>query len=272
MKRMINVSNNIKLKRIITIIVVFIFVIYISLVLVLSNRKYLYIESIFKSLSSKINTFFIDNCYSVNNNSNNLVSSKINYLEKENESLRKELALKSQKVNYVSSEIVNHIGKTWFDSVVINKGYKDNIKKDQPVVTSDGLAGFVLKTAKNISEVRLLTSYYKKRLVPVIINSSEGEVAGILSNYDVKEELFEITDVTSKTPIYTGDKVVLAGYENNSYKGIYVGEVVKEENSNYGLSRTILVKSSINFNDLLFVSVVVDKWYVFVYYFCFLFY
>ncbi len=258
MKKMINVQVNIKLKKIITIIVSLIFIIYISLVLCLTNRRYFFIEKIFKNISSTVNTFFINNCYS-NNNSTKLVSSRINYLEKENNTLRQELDLKKQNVNYVSSEIINHTGKMWFDTVVINKGYKSGIKKDQAVVTSKGLVGFVTKSSKNISEVKLLTSYYKENKVPVTIKTKDGDVAGVLSNYDSKEGLFEITDVISKTPISIGDSVVLAGYENNSYKGVYVGKVEKEENSNYGLSRKVLVASSINFNDLLFVSVVIDK-------------
>lgn len=259
MKRMINGKTNEKLKKIITIIISIIFIIYISLVLSLANRKYFFVEKVFKNISSYINTFFINNCYSNDTNSTKLVSSRINYLEKENNTLREELSLKKQNVNYISSEIINHTGKMWFDTIVINKGYKNGIKKDQAVVTSKGLVGFITKSSKNISEVKLLTSYYKENKIPVTIKTKDGDVAGVLSNYDSKEGLFEITDVISKTPITIKDSVVLAGYENNSYKGIYIGEVVKEENSNYGLSRKVLVKSSINFNDLLFVSVVIDK-------------
>ena len=53
--------------------------------------------------------------------------------------------------------------------------------------------------------------------------------------------------------------MVLSGYDKENYNGIYVGRVVKEENSNYGLSRTIWVESSVNFDDLLFLMVVIEK-------------
>lgn len=247
-----------KLNKIITIVVIYIFIIYLSLVLSSIDRKYFFVEKIFKGISSRVNTFIINNMYNTNNGSYNIVSSRINYLEKENELLRKEASLKQNNTSYLLSEIINHNSKLLLDRVIINNGYNDNIKKDNAVITSDGLVGFISKTSKNISEVTLLPSILKNNKISVIIKADD-DVLGILSDYDIKNNLFIVKDVTSKSNIKAGDTVVLAGYNNDIYKGIHIGKVYKEENNNYGLSKNIYVESNVNFNDLLFVSVVIDK-------------
>ena len=141
----------------------------------------------------------------------------------------------------------------------IGVGYDDGISKDLPVINAEGLIGFISKTSKNVSEVKLLTSINENNLRSVLIETNDGVVAGMLSDYSVKNGLFKITDVTSKASVLAGDSVVLSGYDNESYKGIYVGKVVKEESDNYGLSRTIWVESSVNFDDLMYVLVPVVK-------------
>ena len=259
MRKMINGKKNINLKRIMTIIVIVIFLLYTSLVLLISNRKYFFVEKVFKSISSNINTFLINNSYKVNPYSLNTTSLRIKYLEKENESLRREIDASKVSSKYLVSEVTNHKSKTWFDKVTINNGYRKKVENDLPVINSYGLVGFISKTGRDISEVSLLTSVGKNKKIPILIETEEGTIAGVLSSYDNKKDLFKITDVTNKMNVSEGSIVSLAGYENETYKGIYIGRVVEEENSNYGLSRTIWVKSSVNFNDLLFVSVVVKE-------------
>ena len=92
--------KNVK-RKVIFIIVISIFVIYFSLACALSDRRYLYIESAFKTVISKINEFFINNSYSLNNYSSNITNSKVKYLEKENDNLRKIVGLKEKKENYI---------------------------------------------------------------------------------------------------------------------------------------------------------------------------
>ena len=245
-------------KEILKIVISIVFIIYISLSVAISNRKYLYIESILKNISSSINTYFIDKCY-MNSKSDNLIKYKKEALKKENNALRKELSLNKENNNYVLSEIVNHTSINWFNTMTINKGYKWDIKKDNPVVNSDGLVGFITKTGKNVSEVELLTNVSKSNSIPVIIENSDGYIAGMLTSYNIKKDLFKITDITYKQGSLENKKVYLASYDNNLYNGIYIGTITNEKVSNYGLTKDCYVKSSVNFNDLLFVSVVTDK-------------
>lgn len=259
MRKKINVkAKNVK-KKIITVIVILIFLFFTCLSLALMNRDYFIIEKGFKNLSSMINTYVISNVYSVNNFSNNVLSSKVNYLEKENNELRKSLDLKQTKNDYVIAEVINHTLKNWFDKVEVSKGYNDGIKKDDVVISSEGLIGFVSKVSGKMCEVSLITGTSEDNMLSVIIETKDGNVSGVLRDYDEETGLFMITDVMSKNNILAGDKVVLSGYDNDAYKGIYVGMVVKEEVMNYGLNKTVWVESSVNFDDLLFVAIVKEK-------------
>ena len=120
------------------------------------------------------------------------------------------------------------------------------------------MVGFVSKTSKSVSEVKLLTSVSDDNMLSVLIELSGEDISGVLSGYDSKTGLFKVTDIMSKSKINVEDKVVLSGYGNYLYKGIYIGEVVKEEISNHGLSKTVWVSSNVNFDDILFTLVVAD--------------
>lgn len=259
MKKKLNRKINDTKKNVVRVIVVFIFLIYICLALTVSNRRYLYIESIFKTISSSINSFFIDRLYSVEPISSNVINSKIKYLEEENNNLKETLNLKKDKTNYVVGKEVNRNSKTWFDKIEINQGYDKKITTGLPVINQNGLIGFVSKTGKKVSEVKLLTSIDEDSLISVLIETESGPVSGFLSGYDKKTGLFKVSDVTSKLSIKQKDKVVLSGYDNDGLKGIYVGSVEKEEKTSFGLSKAIWVKSDVSFDDLMFVLVPVKE-------------
>lgn len=258
MKKRLNGNRKKFNKKIITYIVVAIFLFYFSLALVLSERKYLYSESIFKIVSSNINSYFINKMYSNENYSSNLINSKVEYLEKENNDLKEMLNIKLQNTSFLAAEVVNHNSKLWFNKITINKGYEAKLKKDLPVVNELGLVGFISKTGKKVSEVTLLTDINENNMLSVFIETEDGFVAGMLSDYDAKNNLFKVSEVSNQSKIKEGNNVVLSGYDNQFYKGIYVGKVVKEQTVDYGLSKDVWISQEVNYDDLMFVMVLTE--------------
>ena len=187
--------------------------------------------------------------------SGNLLIDGVDIKNIANKDLRKIVGLKEKEENYIFSEVTSHVALE-SARLTINNGYKSGIKNDLPVINEEGLVGFISKTGKYVSEITLITSINKDNMIPVFINSNGNELFGMLSSYDVKKGLFKVTGITNKDSVNNGDSVTLSGYDNNLYKGIYVGRVVKEELSNYGISKTIWVKSGVNFDDILFVGVI----------------
>lgn len=252
------IKNNNK-KLALKIIVVIIFLYFITSFLVLSKREYLYIEKGFKTISSKVNDYFIKKIYSNDNFSDDVLSTKYEYLQKENDALKQILELKKENENYVVAEVTNMASKYFFGKITVNKGSKDGIKRDSPVISYAGLIGFVSKTSKYISEIDLLTNVSENNMISVLIENEGDKISGVLSDYDSKNNLFKITDVMSKKEIKSDSKVILSGYNNDLYKGIYVGKVVKEESSNYGLSKVVWVKSDVDFDDILYTIIIGEK-------------
>ncbi len=259
MRKNINGKTNKRKKHTMIFIVILIFLLFISSFFALSNRRFLFIETGLKNMVSKVNEYFIDKLYDDDEFKDLMSNSKISYLQKENNELRKNLSLKEVSQKYVTAEVTNRVAKTFLNQVGISKGYGDGIEKGLPVITPSGLVGFISRAGKDISEVRLLTSVNKNNMVSVLIDNDGTYISGVLSDYDVSKGMFKVTDVVAKTNSLVGKKVVLAGYDNEVYKGIYVGEVSKEEVSDHGLSKTIWVTSGVNFDDLLFVAVVTNK-------------
>lgn len=259
MKKSINGKVKSTNKLVLKIIVIAIFVFFITAVLTLIDREYLYMEKELKTISSNINTYFINKIYSNNNLSKEVITSKTKVLEKENNELKKILELKQTKEKYIAVQITNRTSKDYFEKITINKGANAGIEKGYPVIGSNGLVGFISKTANNISEVNLLTNVSENNMISVLIEQDDGLVSGILNEYDCKTSLFKITDVTTKTKIKKDAKVILSGYNNESYKGIYVGKVVKEKENNYGLSKTVWIKSDVNFDDILYLLVIKEE-------------
>lgn len=257
MKR-INAKKNNRKKEVLIIIVVLIFSFFIGSFLVLSNRNYLLIESAFKSLSSSINSYVLKNTYS-KEDIINMFDYENEVLKKENEELKKSLDLKKTNYNYILGEVVNRTTKDWFNKVTINKGSKDMIETKLPVINSEGLVGFISKTGKSISEVSLLTSINENNIISCLVDTKEGYVQGMLSSYDKKNKLFKVTNVLTKNAIKKDSYVILSGYGNDSYKGIRVGKVIGEKSSDNGLSKTIMVKSFVSFDELTYVMVVNKK-------------
>ena len=246
----------------ITYVVLVVFIIYITLSLSLIDRPETKPEQIFKVFASNINGYFIQKMYSLNNISDSLNGTRFTALQEENNNLRKILNLNSKYDYFVAAEVTIHNSKNWYDSIYINKGTNDNVTDNSVVINSDGAIGFVKKAYDNISEVDLLTGTYSGNLVSVLIETINGNISGIITKYDTNKKMYVVSDITSKDNIPPGSKVILYGYMDDRINGILVGYVAKEETDNYGLTKKVWVKTNVDFNDLMFVSVMVKKWYL----------
>lgn len=262
MKKKINGKKNKITKKITIFIVITIFLLAITPTLILMNRKYLFIESFFKEANARANRYFINHMYSNKDFKNSMINSKTKYLEYENEILRKSLKFKESNSNYKLCEIVNHTSKYFYDRIDINLGSKKGVKKSDPVITDKGLIGFVSKVGENVSEVKLLTSINENNMLSVAIEKDEQKIYGVLRGYDPIKNVFEVTDIVGKTDNLKDASVFLSNYNNNSYGGILIGKVDEEKSNEYGLSKKVLVKQDVDYNNLLFVAVVMGKWYI----------
>lgn len=254
MKKNINYNNSKIKKNVLITIVSILFFVYISLTISFIERDYFIFEDIFKSTSSYLNTFFINSFYKNSVNMNNIINQEVKLLQKENEDLRRSISFKKKSNQFIIAEVVNQKNLYWNNKLEINKG-KMYVSKNSAILTDKGLVGFVSKVGNNISEVSLITGVNEDNMLSVKINNNGNEINGILKKYDKKNNLFIVGDIISNEKINKGDSVVLSGYENSTYKGIYVGSVVKQKKDESTLTKTLYVKSDVDFYNLLYLVV-----------------
>lgn len=234
-----------------------IFIFIFSNTLLVLDRKYTILENLFKNVNKYICSYIDDRLYK-EVKSDNIINSRIKYLEKENDELKKSVKIKEEHPNTITSKVINHVSNSFYDRVEINKGLDYKINVGDAVINSSGLVGFISKTGKKVSEVNLLVNVNNNFKVSVLIENSDSNLYGILSSYDNKTKLFKITNIRAKDKIKIGSKVYLSGYNNSSYKNIYIGKIKDEKVSDYGLTKTLYLKSDVDFNNLFILSVEVS--------------
>ena len=182
-------------------------------------------------------------------------------LEKEIQELKEALELNRTLTEYdtVNATILSRNKSYWFNTITIDKGKSSGIKKEMAVITKNGLIGKITKVSHNSSEVKLITSNDTKYKVSITIKTNEIDNYAILSGYDKETGLIKATGIDKTTNINIGDSVLTSGLGSRFPGGIFIGTVEKIEKDKYDLSKTVYIKTSQNFNDIHYVTVLKEK-------------
>ncbi len=221
---------------------------------ILEKPIYLIKEDIYdyknkKLVQKKLN----DNAKLENNYS--LLKIELNEKNKELDELKKLMDLNNNSnLDIINASIINRNMYSWYKELTIDKGFKDGIKDGYPVINKDGLIGKIVKTSKNMSSVKLLTSVNERFRVAVLIQNDDESVFGILSNY--KDGYFVITDLSYNKEIKKDSVVITSGLDDIFPRGLMIGKVDYSKKDNFDLEQIIYVKPSSNFNDIKYVSIV----------------
>lgn len=170
-------------------------------------------------------------------------------LKKENENLRQSLNIGLEKefqlkLSYITSKDV------FEDSLLINVGSKDGIKKGMPVITKEKtLAGRTGEVYENYSEVILITN----RKSSFDAQISEKDIFGVVKgtgNSGLRLEL-----IPKDKEVLSQDIVISTALGNVFPKGLLVGEVGEVKKSDLEPFQSAELKPVFEFNraDILFV-------------------
>ncbi|SMC28007.1 rod shape-determining protein MreC [Desulfacinum hydrothermale DSM 13146] len=186
-------------------------------------------------------------------------------VQRENERLRGEVArLKSELTRYreaflenqrlrrlldfregldletVPARIVVHDATGWFQTVMIDKGFKDGIRPDMPVVNEEGVVGHVLEVSDSFSRVLLVTD--RESAVDALIQ--RNRVRGILSGEDGQN--CTLRYVRSNQDVRTGDLVITSGKDGIFPGGLRVGVVQQVSREPAALFQKVTVAPVVN--------------------------
>lgn len=145
-------------------------------------------------------------------------------LTEENKRLKGLLNLKEKKKEILTIAKVTRTGSNKFlKTFWIDKGYNQGIKTGMPVITLHGLAGKIIFTSSNFSEVLSLTDPNFSVSVRVERTRLEGILSGTGTNLCV------LKYIPLEEDIVVGDILITSGTDGIFPEGIKVGVVRKVE-------------------------------------------
>lgn len=190
-----------------------------------------------------------------------LAAQMTDYIEikQENEHLREMVGLAESSPGIEFSEPCTVIGRTANDvygSFFIDKGSKDGIEAMDPVVTKDGLVGFVSQVEYTYSKV---TTTLCNEISIGVYCVRTGETGVTEGSYALApEKAFRMIYIPLECALDEGDIIVTSGYSGTVPKGLVVGRVGVPEIAPNGLSRIANVYPTIDADKLKTVYVIVD--------------
>ena len=180
-------------------------------------------------------------------------------LQSENEELSALLDLQPSLVgkNVIASSVISRSPDTWLDLITIDVGTNSNIEENMSVMTESGLVGHVTEVSAKSSKVQLLiTENNQMKNVAVSIQTDDGIVSGILSDYDEKTQELILKQVPKDAKVSEGNTVTTSGLGGVSPDGLIIGEVTSASSDNFGLSQSVRVKPAADFKDIRSVLVI----------------
>ena len=186
-------------------------------------------------------------------------SSIISNLQEENDSLRASLNLsdKLSRDNVLTAEVSMRPSVTWLKELTINVGKSKNVSKSMLATSNGGVIGFVTKVYDDTTTISLLSSSSSDSYLASSVKSEDdNQIFGIISRYDNKKKLLEMTQLNSSSNVKVGTEVVTSGLDDVSVKDVPIGIV--DSVSDYEGNRTILVKPYADFDKISYVTLVGD--------------
>lgn len=159
----------------------------------------------------------------------------------ENKRLKKLLGFReSEKRRVIPSMVIARDPLGFRDAIIIDKGKKDDVRKDMVVISGNGLVGRVRESGWSISRALLITD--RDSVVSAIVQRTrdEGACVGEMNQGLVMKYLELGCDVKE------GDKVVTSGFGGVFEKGILIGEVVSVEKDASGLYLNAVIKPEVD--------------------------
>lgn len=174
---------------------------------------------------------------------------------RENEELRREAGVPSRLGLTTTVASVVGVGPSNFERVVIiDKGSRDGIKVNQPVLGNGGLAGRVVRVGPTTADVLLLIDRQSAVAARLSTNGELGTVNG--KGGGTLE--FELLDPRAR--VAEGDRVVTSGYSGGLFPaGIPLGTVIGAPLAGSNLTRKVVVRPAVAFSRISFVFIVTGR-------------
>lgn len=153
----------------------------------------------------------------------------------------------------VLAQIVAWDASSDFRVIRINKGAADGIRIQSPVVTADGVVGYIYRLTDHFADV--LTILDPNNRVDGLVARIRAH--GIVEGYSNRRALMKY--VTRTEPVILDDLVLTSGLGNIYPKGLVIGRVARIERQSYGITQHIEIRPAVDFSRLEEVIVLISS-------------
>ena len=177
-------------------------------------------------------------------------------LERENERLRDYLDMKNKYPSFAMEEgmIISHSSGNYITNFTLNRGTLHGIETNMPVVTKDGIVGYVVEVGLNWCMVSTLieTATSVGAYIP------RSEVVGIVSgDYSMRQEgTCKIGYIDAEADVQVGDTVYSSGTGSVYPADLKIGTVTSIEVDEYNRTLVATVTPAVDFSSLKWVMVI----------------
>lgn len=222
----------------------------LSLIFIFNNDS----ESIKNAKINSLNTFsflyqpfnWLDNQLFLNKklevlSSENLRLSLENQIlkvhEAENIRYREFLNFKRREsIDFIGADVISKGFSSNMSSLLINRGLKDGVNKNFPVLSSKGVVGKITSVSENSSEVQLISDVNFRLSVKIV----PDEVEGILRW--ISKDVCEIAELKKISDIEIGDIVLTSSLSIYFPPNLPVGEVISIFEKSNSSNRIVKIK------------------------------
>lgn len=160
--------------------------------------------------------------------------------EEMNEWLYDYLELKREHTDYkfVPATVTGGEGGNYMTVFLLDKGFAQGVRKDMPVVTDDGIVGYICEVGTTWSKA--VTILETGGAVGAYVERS-GEQGVIEGTFELSEDgLCKMSYLAEDADIQVGDRIVSSGYGSVYPRGLIIGTVESVEKDKQ--SRLLAVK------------------------------
>jgi len=181
------------------------------------------------------------------------VESMLNLQNENNELLRMLDFKKHTSLLMKPAKVVNKGLQPNLLSIVINSGSKDGLKRNQAVLTPNGVIGKTVEVGENTSIVQLITDVNYRLSVRILPSGATGILRLI------KKGMAQIREVQKNVEINIGDKVVTSGFSDIYPPGLPVGSVSGVYDDRGSFQKVVNLKLSNDISSFQNVFVIIEK-------------
>jgi len=155
----------------------------------------------------------------------------------ENRRLRELLELKQRgDINFTVAQVIGKEPTNWLNSIIIDKGTRDGLFINQPVMHGSGLIGKVIEVAPNTAKILLISDVNSRVVAAVQRTRMEALLEGM------GQGLCRLKYIPLDADVELGDVIVSAGGGGVYPKGVAIGKVESVRIDRGGIYKVCVVK------------------------------